>query len=75
MYKKSQTRVLQMMIFFQIKLSRYKYDQPVCEPGQLDRLPPIHSDIEGLFIADTSSPYPEDRGISGRIGFGQSLAR
>ena len=31
--------------FIQIKVSRCEYEQPVCEPGHLDRLSPIHSGI------------------------------
>lgn len=61
--------------FIEIRVSRYQFAQPVCEPGHLDRLPPIHPNIEGLTIADTSYYYPEDRGISESIGFGRSLAR
>jgi len=31
--------------------------------------------IEGLWVADTSYYYPEDRGISESIHFGRNLAR
>jgi len=45
-------------------IGRLKYAQPICPPGFLDMLPPTESEIVGLQIADTSSYYPEDRGIS-----------
>jgi hypothetical protein len=31
--------------------------------------------VEGLWVADTSHYYPEDRGISESIGFGRAMAR
>ena len=31
--------------------------------------------VEGLWVADTSYYYPEDRGISESIGFGRQMAR
>ena len=61
--------------FIELRASRYRYAQPICEPGFLDRLPPVEQSIEGLWIADTSYYYPEDRGISESIGFGRKMAR
>ncbi|ALO47191.1 NAD(P)/FAD-dependent oxidoreductase [Pseudohongiella spirulinae] len=58
-----------------VRASRYRYAQPVCEPGFMERLPPCRSDIDGLWIADTSYYYPYDRGISESIEFGRKLAR
>jgi protoporphyrinogen oxidase len=58
-----------------IRASRYRYAQPVCEPGFLSRLPPYRSEVTGLWIADTSYYYPQDRGISESIDFGRRLAR
>jgi len=55
--------------------SRYRYAQPVCEPGFLTRLPPVQLPIEGLWLADTSYYYPEDRGISESVGFGRNMAK
>ena len=60
--------------FLDVRVSRYRYAQPICEPGYLDRLPAVALPIEGLWVADTSYYYPEDRGISESIGFGRSLA-
>ncbi|MFW9083427.1 NAD(P)/FAD-dependent oxidoreductase [Pseudomonas sp. P2758] len=61
--------------FIDVRASRYRYAQPICDPGYLDRLPPVSLPIEGLWVADTSYYYPEDRGISESIGFGRKMAR
>ncbi|WP_312704363.1 NAD(P)/FAD-dependent oxidoreductase [Stenotrophomonas lactitubi] len=61
--------------FIDIRASRYRHAQPICEPGFLARLPPRKLPVEGLWVADTSHYYPEDRGISESIGFGRALAR
>ncbi|MFM0449716.1 NAD(P)/FAD-dependent oxidoreductase [Paraburkholderia nemoris] len=61
--------------FIDVRASRYRYAQPVCEPGYLDRLPPVELPIKGLVVADTSYYYPEDRGISESIGLGRKMAR
>lgn len=55
--------------------NRYRYAQPICGPGYLDTLPPIQLPIEGLFVADTSYYYPEDRGISESVQLGRNIAR
>jgi len=60
--------------FIELRASRYRFAQPVCEPGHLDKLPPVALPIRGLWVADTSYYYPEDRGISESIGFGQKMA-
>ncbi len=61
--------------FIELHASRYRYAQPICEPGYLGRLPPIALPVKGLWVADTSYYYPEDRGISESIGFGRNMAR
>ena len=61
--------------FIDLCAHRYRYAQPVCEPGYLDKLPPTALPVRGLWVADTSYYYPEDRGISESIAFGRSLAR
>ena len=59
----------------EVRASRYRYAQPVCGPGFLDSLPPMKTAIDGLWVADTSHYYPEDRGISESIDLGRRLAR
>lgn len=61
--------------FLDIRASRYRYAQPICDPGYLERLPPASLPVNGLWVADTSYYYPEDRGISESIDFGRQLAR
>ena len=61
--------------FINIRASRYRFAQPICEPNFLEKLPPSKLPIDGLWIADTSFYYPEDRGISESIDFGRSMAR
>ena len=55
--------------------SRYEFAQPICSPNFYQQLPPIETDIKGFIMADTSSYYPEDRGISESIKMGQQLAQ
>ena len=61
--------------FIDLRASRYRYAQPICEPGFLNKLPPVSLPIAGLWLADTSYYYPEDRGISESIGFGRNIAK
>lgn len=61
--------------FIELRASRYRYAQPICDPGYLDRLPPVSLPVKGLWVADTSYYYPEDRGISESIDFGRQMAR
>jgi protoporphyrinogen oxidase len=58
-----------------IAAGRYRYAQPICEPEFAKRLPPISPGIDGLYIADTSFYYPQDRSISESIQLGQKLAK
>ena len=61
--------------FIALHTSRYRFSQPICEPGHLLKLPPVNGPVKGLWIADTSYYYPEDRGISESIAFGRSMAK
>ncbi|MGR3906889.1 NAD(P)/FAD-dependent oxidoreductase [Burkholderia sp. SR8] len=61
--------------FIDVRASRYRFAQPVCEPGFADRLPPIQLPVQGLLVADTSYYYPEDRGISESIGLAREMAK
>jgi len=54
--------------------SRYDYAQTVCTTGFYERLPSMQSAIRGLFLADTSHYYPEDRSISESLRLGTRLA-
>jgi protoporphyrinogen oxidase len=61
--------------FIDLRASRYRYAQPICEPGYLNKLPPVALPVIGLWVADTSYYYPEDRGISESIEFGRKMAK
>ena len=61
--------------FIDIQANRYRYAQPICEPGYLNKLPPVALQVKGLWVADTSYYYPEDRGISESIEFGRKIAK
>ena len=54
--------------------SRYEFAQAVCSPGFYDALPAMQSQVAGLFMADTSHYYPEDRSISESLRVGSKLA-
>ena len=60
--------------FLHAHVSRYGFAQPVCPPGFASALPPVKTPITGLFIADTSYYYPEDRSISESVRLGREMA-
>lgn len=60
--------------FIDVKASRYRYAQPICQPHYLRGIPEARLPVGGLWVADTSYYYPEDRGISESIDFGRKLA-
>ncbi len=60
--------------FIAMHASRYRFAQPVCGPGYLQQLPPIKLPITGLYVADTSYYYPEDRGVSESFRLGRDIA-
>ncbi len=60
--------------FVDIHVSRYRYAQPICDPDYLSKLPPVNLPVKGLYVADTSYYYPEDRGVSESIRFGIDMA-
>ena len=53
---------------------RYEFAQTVCTPNFYEALPPMQSAVRGLFLADTSHYYPEDRSISESLRLGRELA-
>ena len=74
-YLKKINPALQDDDFIAMRASRYRHAQPICEPGYLEQLPPASLPVKGLWVADTSYYYPEDRGISESIGYGRALAQ
>jgi protoporphyrinogen oxidase len=61
--------------FLDIRASRYRFAQPIGIPGYLETIPDAKLPIKGLWVADTSYYYPEDRGISESIHFGRKMAQ
>jgi protoporphyrinogen oxidase len=61
--------------FLDIRASRYRFAQPIGVPGYLETIPNAKLPIKGLWVADTSYYYPEDRGISESIDFGRKMAQ
>ncbi len=58
-----------------VRVSRLRHAQPICEAGFAAKLPPIQTPIRGLQIADTCFYYPEDRGIAESVRLGRQMAR
>jgi protoporphyrinogen oxidase len=74
-YLKKINPTLQDGDFIDIRASRYRHAQPICDPGYMRHLPSVGLPVSGLYVADTSYYYPEDRGISESIGFGRQMAK
>lgn len=53
---------------------RYDFAQTICPPGFYDMLPPMQTPVAGLYMADTSYYYPEDRSINESIAVARQLA-
>lgn len=54
---------------------RYEFAQTICPPGFYNMLPSMKTPIQGLFMADTSYYYPEDRSINESIEVAKKLAK
>jgi len=54
---------------------RYDFAQTICPPGFSAMLPPMRTPIAGLYMADTSYYYPEDRSICESVKVGRTLAQ
>jgi len=54
---------------------RYDFAQTISPPGFSAMLPPMRTPIGGLFMADTSYYYPEDRSISESAAVARRLAQ
>jgi protoporphyrinogen oxidase len=52
---------------------RYEFAQTICPPGFYDLLPPMKTPVAGLYMADTSYYYPEDRSINESIAVAKTL--
>jgi protoporphyrinogen oxidase len=48
--------------------------QPVVTVGYGDRIPPIDTGAPGLYLANTTQIYPEDRGTNYSVELGEKVA-
>lgn len=54
-------------------LFRDPYGQPVIRPNYSQRIPDHRTPVEGLYLANTTQIYPEDRGINYSIRLGEAI--
>jgi protoporphyrinogen oxidase len=52
---------------------RYEFAQTICPPGFYEMMPSMKTPIDGLYMADTSYYYPEDRSINESIHTAKQL--
>jgi protoporphyrinogen oxidase len=60
--------------FLSAHVNRYKYAQPICKTNFQKYIAPLKMPTAGLWIADTSSYFPFDRGISESFEVGEKIA-
>lgn len=51
------------------------YTQPIVTTGYGSRIPPHRLPVQGLYLANMTQIYPEDRGMSYSIGLGRKVAK
>jgi hypothetical protein len=53
---------------------RADYTQPLVTPGYGGRIPEMRLPVAGLYMANMTQIFPEDRGMSYSIGLGAKVA-
>ena len=56
-------------------LHREPAAQPIVTVGYHERIPPLRTSVPGLFLANTTQVYPEDRGTNYAVRLGDDAAR
>ncbi len=56
-------------------LRKARYAQPVVHTGFSERIPPLQTPIDGLFLASMTQVYPWDRGTNYAVEIGRRVAR
>jgi protoporphyrinogen oxidase len=56
-------------------LHREPAAQPIVTVGYRQRIPPLKTPVEGLFLANTTQVYPEDRGTNYAVQLGNQAAQ
>lgn len=59
----------------QAHVMKAKYTQPIVTSGYGQRIPDHRLPVKGLYLANMTQIYPEDRGMSYSIGMGRKVAR
>jgi protoporphyrinogen oxidase len=54
---------------------RADYTQPIVTPGYGGRIPGHRLPVKGLYLANMTQIFPEDRGMSYSVGLGRTAAR
>jgi protoporphyrinogen oxidase len=58
---------------------RWRFTEPAAQPivtvGYRERIPPLATGAPGLFLANTTQVYPEDRGTNYAVRLGEEAAR
>lgn len=54
---------------------RTPYAAPLVTVGYRERIPPMRSHLDGLYLATTAQIYPKDRGMSEGVRLGRQAAR
>jgi protoporphyrinogen oxidase len=62
-------------LVIQAHVMRAKYTQPLVTPGYGARIPGHRLPLKGLYLANMTQIYPEDRGMSYSIGMGRRVAK
>jgi protoporphyrinogen oxidase len=55
-------------------LFREPHAQPIVDRGYRRRIPPLETGVDGLFLANTTQVYPEDRGTNYAVRLGDQAA-
>jgi protoporphyrinogen oxidase len=55
-------------------LHREPAAQPIVTVGYHERIPPLRTPVDGLFVANTTQVYPEDRGTNYAVRLGEQAA-
>jgi len=58
----------------QAHVMKAEYTQPIVTMGYGSRIPPHRLPVQGLYLANMTQIYPEDRGMSYSIGLGGKVA-
>jgi len=57
------------------RVFRSHYAQPICNIGFKDKMPPVKTPIEHLFLLDSTQIYPSDRSLNAMIGLTENMVK